>query len=119
MGAEGGRASSRLGVPSRRRFAVMYCPYLHEVHRTTRRRQQEVRLSVPGMKQHVRRVHGEEAYQRMKWPDLYPNMPVRFRPKGGLAAMSLNELRQEASRLGFDPRGLSKVSLAREILQRQ
>jgi hypothetical protein len=100
----------------------MTCPFLHEVYRTNRvtMRQQLVELTVPGMKKHVRRVHGESAYRQVKWPDPHEHPEVRRRATPGtLAAMTLNELRSEAKRLRFDPRGLSRKELARALLRLQ
>lgn len=120
MGAAGGHASSRAGVRNKRRFAFMDCPFLHAYDRTKNRNQRGeiVDLTVPGMKKHVKQVHGEDAYMLVKWPPIHQGSPVfRKAPAGTIAAMSINELRQEAARVGIDPRGLSRKELGREIIR--
>ena len=78
--------------------------------------------SVPGMKRHVKLVHGMDAYRRIEWPDIYGRVPVgdlfgeRFQAQeGSLALKSLNELRQEAKRRGVSPLGRSKKALYLEL----
>jgi hypothetical protein len=81
-------------------------------------RQELVELTVPGMKMHMRRDHGEAAYLRVKWPSLHRGALYQPRAKpGSLAAMKINELRQEAARLGVSSYRLSKKELARAILR--
>ena len=78
--------------------------------------------SVPGMKRHVKAVHGMDAYRRIEWPDIYGRVRVgdlfgeRFQAReGSLALKSLNELRQEAKRRGVSPLGKSKKALYLEL----
>ena len=117
MGAAGGWASSRAGVRNKKQFNRMMCPYLHELHRTNRvtLRQELVELTVPGMRNHVRRVHGEDAYRRMKWPPIYRGARWKVKP-GTIPAMNLNELRQEAVRLGVNHHRMGKEQLRRMLI---
>jgi hypothetical protein len=99
----------------------MTCPYLHELSWRNRvtMRQELVELTVPGMKLHIRRVHGEAAYRRIKWPPLHAG-PVRRQPtRDSIATMTLNELRREAKRLGIDSQGMSKYELGRAIIRHE
>ena len=78
--------------------------------------------TIPGIKRHVARVHGQALYSQVQWPDIYRRVRVgdvfgeRFQAReGSLALKSLNELRQEAKRRGVSSLGKSKRALYLEL----
>ena len=110
---------TRRGCPNKKPFATMECPAPSCDSETDGYR---MRGSVPGMKRHVKAVHGMDAYRRIEWPDVYGRVHVgdlfgeRFQAReGSLALKSLNELRQEAKRRGVSPLGKSKKALVVEL----
>ena len=79
--------------------------------------------SVPGIKRHVKAVHGQAEYERTEWPDIYGDVYFKgllapHRP-GSFTAMSLNKLRREAKRRGVYPLGKSRKVLAAELSNKE
>ena len=75
-----------------------------------------LRGSVPGMKRHVKAVHGMDAYRRIDWPDIYGRVSFDFPvAKDSLTRKSINDLRKEAKRRGVSPLGKSRKALVIEL----
>lgn len=79
--------------------------------------------SVPGVKRHVKAVHGLALYEETTWPDIHgevhgTNLFAAPRP-GSLFAMSINDLRREAKRRGVYPLGKSRKALAVELSNKE
>ena len=106
---------TRRGRPNKQTFAEMDCPvpgcdagYAGAPKRG----------SVPGMKRHAMAVHGAASFEAASWPGVHGQ--VRWKGKepkpGSIAAMSLNQMRQEAKCRGISSLGKSKQELFSQLL---
>ena len=121
-------AARRKSAPTRkttrrnkRAFAQMTCPIKGCTHWLS-----ETPGTVPGVKRHVRAIHGYEAFDRVKWPPTYAESSGKAialalrkstssKPKSKLDSLTIVELRSRAKKKGIKITGLKKDELVEAL----